>query len=124
MKVITTKAAYLQKYYFDILLKSTLVTKVGVPLSICDVVNKRKFDKYDSKDFIKFTKREEIEFLKNATWIPKAYYKIKTSEAADLTSVEVWTPIQDSGYSYIQIKDDCKIDKLKNEIYILVEGTL
>ena len=79
MKVITTKAAYLQKYYFDILLKSTLVTKVGVPLSICDVVNKRKFDKYDSKDFIKFTKREEIEFLKNATWIPNFYDYIKKS---------------------------------------------
>ena len=70
MKVITTKAAYLQKYYFDILLKSSLVTKVGVPISICDAVNKKKFDKYDYKDFIKFTNDEEIKFLKEADWIP------------------------------------------------------
>ena len=70
MKVITANAAYLQKYYFDILLKSTLVTKIGVPISICDVVNKKKFDKYDYKDFIKFTKDEEIKFLKEADWIP------------------------------------------------------
>ena len=70
MKVITTNAAYLQKYYFEILLKSTLVTEIGVPLSICGVVNKKKFDKYDYKDFIKFTKNEEIKFLKEADWIP------------------------------------------------------
>ena len=81
MKIITDKAAYLQKYYFGILLKSTLVTKVGVPISICDVVNKKKFDKYDSKDFVKFTKREEIEFLKNTTWIPNFNdYDKKTSD--------------------------------------------
>ena len=70
MKIITDNAAYLQKYYFGILLKSTYVTEVGVPISICDVVNEKSFNKYDSKDFIKFTKSKEIEFLKNATWIP------------------------------------------------------
>lgn len=70
MKVITPNAAYLQKYYFEILLKSTLVTKVGIPISICDIVNKNKFDKYENKDFIKFTKDEEIKFLKEADWIP------------------------------------------------------
>ena len=70
MKIITDNAAYLQKYYFGILLKSTYVTEVGVPISICDVANKKSFNKYNSKDFIKFTKSEEIEFLKNATWIP------------------------------------------------------
>ena len=70
MKIITDNAAYLQKYYFGILLKSTYVTEVGVPISICDVPNKKVFNKYDSKDFIKFTKSEEINFLKNASWIP------------------------------------------------------
>lgn len=70
MKIITDNAAYLQKYYFGILLKSTYVTEVGVPISICDVPNKKAFNKYDSKDFIKFTKSEEINFLKNASWIP------------------------------------------------------
>lgn len=70
MKIITDNAAYLQKYYFGILLESTYVTEVGVPISICDVPNKKAFNKYDSKDFIKFTKREEINFLKNASWIP------------------------------------------------------
>ena len=70
MKIITDNAAYLQKYYFGILLKSTYVTEVGVPISICDAVNEKSFNKYDSKDFIKFTKSKEIEFLKNATWIP------------------------------------------------------
>ena len=70
MKIITDNAAYLQKYYFSVLLKSTYVTKVGVPISICDVTNKKSFNKYDSKDFIKFTKSEEIDFFKNASWIP------------------------------------------------------
>ena len=70
MKIITDNAAYLQKYYFGILLKSTYITEVGVPISICDVANEKSFNKYDSKDFIKFTKNEDIEFLKNATWIP------------------------------------------------------
>ena len=70
MKIITDNAAYLQKYYFGILLKSAYVTEVGVPISICDVPNKKAFNKYDSKDFIKFTKSEEINFLKNASWIP------------------------------------------------------
>lgn len=64
------------------------------------------------------------EYIENSTWIPKAYYRIKTSEAADLTGVEAWTPIQDSGYSYIQINKGCKIEKLNNAIYIKVEGTL
>ena len=70
MKIITDNAAYLQKYYFEILLKSTYVTEIGVPISICDAVNKKSFDKFGSKDFIKFTKSEEIVFFKNATWIP------------------------------------------------------
>jgi hypothetical protein len=70
MKIITENAAYLQKYYFGILLESTCVTQVGIPISICEVPNKKSFSKYASKDFIKFTKREEIDFLKNATWIP------------------------------------------------------
>ncbi len=64
------------------------------------------------------------EYIENSTWIPKAYYKIKTSEAADLTNEEVWTPIPDSGYSYIQINKGCKTEKLNNAIYIKVEGTL
>ena len=70
MKIITNNAAYLQKYYFEILLKATYVTEIGVPISICDAVNKKSFDKFDPKDFIKFKKNEEIVFLKNATWIP------------------------------------------------------
>ncbi len=70
MKIITDNAAYLQKYYFGILLESTYVTEEGGPVSICDVPNKKSFNKYDSKNFIKFTKREEIDFFKNASWIP------------------------------------------------------
>lgn len=70
MKIITANAAYLQKYYYGILLKSTLITKVGIPISIYDVVNKKKFGKLDNKDFIKFTKDEEINFLNQADWIP------------------------------------------------------
>ena len=70
MKIITDNEAYLQKYYFGILLESTYVTEVGVPISICDIPNKKAFNQYDSKDFIKFTKSEEINFLKNASWIP------------------------------------------------------
>lgn len=79
MKIITDNAAYLQKYYFGILLESTYVTEVGVPISICDVPNKKAFNKYDSKDFIKFTKKEEIDFLKNAQWIPNFTDYIKKS---------------------------------------------
>ncbi len=81
MKIITDNAAYLQKYYFGILLKSTYVTEVGIPISICDIPNKKSFDKYASKDFIKFTKSEEVEFLKNASWIPDFNdYVKKTSD--------------------------------------------
>lgn len=69
MKIVTDNAAYLQKYFLDILINATLVTGEGVPVSMFDVVNKRTFKKYKSKDFIKFTKKEEIEFLKNADWI-------------------------------------------------------
>ncbi len=85
MKIITNKAAYLQKYYFGILLKSTLVTEAGVPISICDVVNQKSFAKYDSKDFIKFTNPAEIDFLKKATWIPdfNDYIKKSVTEVKD-----------------------------------------
>ena len=69
MKIITEKAAYLQKYYFDLLVKSTLVTGEGVPVSMFDVVNKRTFKRCCGKDFIKFTKEDEVEFLKNLDWI-------------------------------------------------------
>lgn len=65
-----------------------------------------------------------IVHVENSSWIPKAYYKIKTADTQGMPAEVVWTLDPDSAYSYIQIKDDCKIDKLKNEIYILVEGTL
>lgn len=64
MKIIANNAAYLQKYYLNILVKSTLVTGIGVPISMFDITNKKSFNKYKGKDFIKFTKKEEIEFLK------------------------------------------------------------
>ena len=85
MKIITDNVAYLQKYYFGILMKSTYVTEVGIPISICDIINKKSFDKYDSKDFIKFTKNEEIDFLKNAIWIPdfNDYIKKKIAEVKE-----------------------------------------
>ena len=69
MKIITNDAAYLQKYYLNILVDSTLVTGIGVPISIFDITNKKSFNKYKSKNFIKFTKKQEIDFLKNADWI-------------------------------------------------------
>ena len=68
--------------------------------------------------------KQFIVHQENSSWLPKAYYKVKTSDTEDLPAEEVWTPDPDSGDSYIQIKDGCKIDKLKNKIYILVEGTL
>ncbi len=68
--------------------------------------------------------KQFIVHQENSSWLPKAYYKVKTSDTEDLPVEEVWTPDPDSGDSYILIKDGCKIDKLKNKIYILVEGTL
>lgn len=68
--------------------------------------------------------KQFIVHQENSSWLPKAYYKVKTSDTEDLPAEEVWTPDPDSGDSYIQIKDGCKIDKLKNKIFILVEGTL
>lgn len=69
MKIITNNAAYLSKYYLYTLTSFSLVTGVGVPISMFDITRKKSFNKYGSKDFIKFTKREEIEFLKEADWI-------------------------------------------------------
>ena len=69
-------------------------------------------------------KKRSIVHEENSTWIPKAYYKVKSDKTEGLPAEAVWTPAPDSGYSYIQIKDGCKTDKLKNEIYVLVEGTL
>lgn len=69
MKIIKDNAAYLQKYYLDILVKSSLVTDKGVPISMFDVVNKKIYNRYGNKDFLKFTKPDEIEFLKNSEWI-------------------------------------------------------
>ena len=69
MKIITDKAAYLQKYYLNILTVSSLATGVGIPISMFDAIGKKKFRKYDGKDFIKYTKKEEIDYLKNADWI-------------------------------------------------------
>ena len=60
----------------------------------------------------------------DSSWIPKAYYKVTSDKTEGLPAEEVWTPESASGYSYIQITDGCKTDKLKNEIYVLVEGTL
>lgn len=70
MKIITENSAYLQKYYFNILVKSTLVTDTGIPMSLWDITYTRKFKNSDSNDFLKFTRKNEIEFLKNADWIP------------------------------------------------------
>lgn len=69
MKIVNNNVAYLQKYYLNILTSSTLVTKLGVPISMFDVTNKKSFSKCDSKDFIKFSKKEEIKFLKDSDWI-------------------------------------------------------
>ena len=97
MKIITNDAAYLQKYYLNILVNSTLVTGIGVPISMFDITNKKLFNKYKSKDFIKFTKKEEIEFLKEADWIidyslyiNKSINEIKREiEAVDLEGKEI-----------------------------------
>ena len=97
MKIIANNVAYLQKYYFNILVKSTLVTGIGVPISMFDITNKKSFNKYKSKDFIKFTKKEEIEFLKEADWIidyslyiNKSINEIKTEiEAIDLEGKKI-----------------------------------
>lgn len=80
MKIITERAAYLQKYYFNILIDSTMITNKGVPLSILDVTTKRSFIKYDNKDFIKFTKKEDIDFLRETDWIVDYSEYIKMSE--------------------------------------------
>ena len=80
MKIITERAAYLQKYYFNILIDSTMITNKGVPLSILDVTTKRSFIKYDNKDFIKFTKKEDIDFLRETDWIIDYSEYIKMSE--------------------------------------------
>ena len=80
MKIITERAAYLQKYYFNILIDSTMITNKGVPLSILDVTTKRSFIKYDNKDFIKFTKKEDIDFLRESDWIVDYSEYIKMSE--------------------------------------------
>ena len=80
MKIITDRAAYLQKYYFNILIDSTMITNKGVPLSILDVTTKRSFIKYDNKDFIKFTKKEDIDFLRETDWIIDYSEYIKMSE--------------------------------------------
>lgn len=69
MKIIAERAAYLQKYYFSILLSSSLITNIGIPVSMLDILNKKTFRKYEGKDFIKFTKKEEIDFLKQSDWI-------------------------------------------------------
>lgn len=68
--------------------------------------------------------KRSIVHVENSSWIPKAYYKIKTADTQGMPAEAVWTPESTPGDSYIQIKDGCKIDKLKNKIYILVEGTL
>ena len=69
MKIITNNAAYLQKYYLGILTSSTLISGVGVPVSMFDVTRKKSFKKYNAKDFIKYTKKEEIETLRASDWI-------------------------------------------------------
>ena len=69
MKIIGDKCAYLQRCYFDILIKSTLVTGDGVPMSMYDVVNKCSFYKMNDVDYIKFSKQEEINFIKSQDWI-------------------------------------------------------
>jgi hypothetical protein len=72
MKIITDNAAYLQKYYYGLLLESSAVTNVEVPISIRDTTTKKSFNIYDldQKDFIKFTNNNAIEFLKKVSWIP------------------------------------------------------
>lgn len=97
MKIITNDAAYLQKYYLGILTSSTLISGVGVPVSMFDVTCKKSFKKYGTKDFIKYTKKEEIETLKKADWIidynvyiNKSIDEIKTEiEGVDLEGEEI-----------------------------------
>ena len=67
--------------------------------------------------------QRSIVHAENSSWVPKAYYKADSiNETAGIPEDEVWTT--DSSDIYIQIKDGCKTDKIKNKIYILVEGTL
>ena len=70
MKITTKNAVYIQKYYFEILLSSTYATKKGIPVSIYYITNKKAYSSYKLKDFIKITKKDGVEFLKNASWIP------------------------------------------------------
>ena len=70
MKITTKNAVYIQKNYYQILLRSTYVTKTSIPVSIYDITDKRVYSLYDAKDFVKITKKEGVEFLKNASWIP------------------------------------------------------
>ena len=58
METHADNAAYLQKYYFGILLKSTYVTEVGVPIYICDVSNKKVLE-----IFVEMGAPEEILYL-------------------------------------------------------------
>ena len=79
------------------MVNSTLVTGVVVPISMFDITNKKLFNKYKSKEFILFTKKEEIEFLKEADWIidyslyiNKSINEIKGEiEAIDLEGKEI-----------------------------------
>lgn len=87
MKIITSNEAYLQKYYFDILIRATLVTGIGVPISMFDITSKKSFNKYASKDFIKFNKKEEVEFLKEADWIVD--YNLYTNKSINEIKSEI-----------------------------------
>ena len=70
MKVITENAAYVQKYCATYLLKSTLVTQLAMPSTMLKKICGKKFYMLDSKDFIKFTDKAEIDYIKKCTWIP------------------------------------------------------
>lgn len=134
MKIITDYAVYLQKYYFGILTSATLVTGVGVPISMFDITSKKIFNKYGSDDFIKFNKKEEIDFLKEADWIVdynlysnKSVSEIKAEiESIDLEGKKINESFclldrkqQESEYGYLLIKAKMLRYKRESLTYIL-----
>ena len=83
MKLITKKAAFLQKSDFNVLDASVIVTKRAIPKTLYEITKKSAFLNMDDSDFVKLTNEEEIEFVRKSNWI-KDYLEVVDLDMSEL----------------------------------------
>lgn len=88
MKILTETGLYVQKS--DLVFLQN--TKIGIPLKVQRDINKNNTDENDLNKFIRFTKKETIDYFKDQEWI--ADYKL-VNAMSDEQIIKIYMVLKD-----------------------------